>query len=300
MSSYLTVAEFQNMATNLALDDLVKGADAAVNLGELGKELARASAWCDRALHGPTIGARSYTEKVRARVDPYGMLNVRPRHTSGKIPVRQLVSVSYGATPTTLTSLANIAGDWSHDGLISVPIGNYTGSWSGSLQFFGAPLPGSTAELFVEATYISGWPATTLAGATLANAATFTVEDATGIAVGDVLQIVDPGSPTESTVNDETVTVAAVTGTTVTPSSPLSVAHAAGVGVSAIPDDLKKAVAFVARSFLGRRGPEKAKATWGGSRVAPGIKNSTQQVAETDDYIAQAMAILDDYARLTP
>ena len=299
-SGYLTVPEFLNMATYLELDDLVRGALAAVNTGELEKVLARASAWCDTALRGPTIGAKAYTEKHRGRVDTYGMLNIRPRHTSGKIDVRQLTSVQYGASPTTLTSLANITGDWSADGMISVPIGNYTGSWSGSLQFFGAPIPGSIAELFVEIEYVSGFPATSLASPVAANAATFDVVDPTGIRAGDVLTIVDPGSASVATVNDELITVESITNATVTPASALLFAHAKGVGVSAVPDDLKQAVAFVARSFLGRRGPEKAKSTWGGARISSATKTPQAQVEETDDFIAQAMTVLDHYARLTP
>ena len=299
-SGYLTVAEFQNMATYLELDDLVRGALAAVNTGELEKVLARASAWCDTALQGPTIGAKTWTEKHRGRVDGYGMLKVRPRHTSGKIDVRQLVSVTYGATPTTMTSLANVSGDWSRDGMIEVPIGNYTGSWSGSLQFFGAPIPGSSTELFVEVQYVSGFPATALKSAVLANANTFDVVDPTGIQAGDVLTIVDPGSPTVATVDDETVTVQSITNATVTPTSTLQFAHAAGCGVSEVPPDLKQAVAFVARSFLGRRGPEKSKTTWGGARISAGADTAAKQVAETDDFIAQAVAILDHYTRMTP
>jgi hypothetical protein len=302
-SGYLTVPEFRNMATFLELDNLVTGGSAGQNTAELANELRRASAWADRYVKngegGPTLGARLRTEQLRGRVDRDGMITLRPRGTSGGIPVRTVTGFSYGVTTTTLTALTDLSGVWIDGSAVSVPLGSYSGAWTGSLNI-GRPSVGG--EFFVALSYVSGWPNTILTANTLASATSLTVQDATGIRAGDVLDLIDPGDPTSPDTSSEQVTVASVSSNTLTLTAGLVNAHTAAseIGVSALPPDAKKAVSFVARSFLSRRGPEKPKSTFAGSRVATGTKTPVDEVAASDDYLMSAVAILDAYRRKTP
>lgn len=297
-SGYLTVAEFRAMATHLDLDDLVKGGSAGQNLAELALELRRAANWADDYLDGPTLGSVLRTEQHHAHVDRNGLLNIRVNSASASIPVRQITAVSFGAAPTALTTISDLTGIWTDGSRISIPTFGYTGSWAGSLQF-GSPGPG--ADMFVQVAYTAGWPVAEITTDMTAGDTEVLLRDPAGIRPGDVLTLTDPGEPTDPATSTETVTILAVAGGTVTLSGPLAHNHtAADVSLTGLPDSAAKAVAFVARSFLGRRGPEKPRSTFGGSRVATSTRTASGQVLATDDYLAQAALTLDSYRRRTP
>lgn len=146
MTAYLTATEFAAIPTGLDTSGI-----------DVDGVLTRASAWADRICRLPVgvFAQLPQTETHRATANRCGELSVRFNGTSPNVPVT-VTAVSWGARPSTLTALGSLADVWVDGGLVTIPLGGYTGSWAGSLNVWGPPLGGS---LFVQVGFTSGWAA---------------------------------------------------------------------------------------------------------------------------------------------
>lgn len=234
---YVSPAAFEAHPTYLDVSGLrVGNPDPAAQTAQLSVLLMEASEWADNECDQP-LGAHVWTQRRRARVDRDGNLRFHSDHG----PVISVVSVGYGMSPTTLTTVPG-TGAWVEDGTnIVVPIGGGSTSWSGSLQF-GLPLSG---EVFLQAIVIAGRVATVVSEDAAAPAASLVVADPTGIVPGGQYRIWEPGVEETVTVSSSwvppTVAVPAVA-TPVALAAPTRFAHTAGCDFSELPADARNAV----------------------------------------------------------
>jgi hypothetical protein len=244
---YVSAAAFRAHPTYLDTDGLrVADPDPADQTAALTTLLLEASEWADNECNQP-LGAHVRTVRCRATVDRVGNLKFHSDHA----PVASVVSVSYGQTPTAMTTVSG-AGAWvENDANIVVPLGGASIAWSGSLQF-GLPLSG---EVFVRAVVVAGFAATVLTGTSTAGATSLTVADPTGFLPGERYRIWEPGA-------EETITIAAdwvapdptlpPVATAVALASPTLNAHAAGHDLSGLPAEVRMAVVQYAMATLMR------------------------------------------------
>lgn len=250
---YVSAAQFQAYPTWLDLNDLVPGGVANVQTGALTDVLLAATQWAINTCDRMPLHAHLDSRNTRARTNNVGRLVVKPAH----IPVRQVVSFSYGWDPTAMAALAlPDASQWIEDGrsvsyLLNGPGAlNFVGP---TIQFGRAPTP--SQETYVSWTYVAGFVNTTLSAPATAGASALTFTDPTGVLPGDLLRIWD-----DTTGVSEAVTVSP----TWTPPAPAwppvpasvslasatSFAHAAGVGISDMPRDIQQAVVMYAVGLL--------------------------------------------------
>lgn len=234
---YVSPEAFRAHPTYLDTDGLRVGEPSAADqTAALSVLLLEASEWADNQCNQP-LGGHVYTQRCRATVDRAGNLKFHADHG----PVIRVVSVSYGQSPTAMTTISG-AGAWvENDTNVVVPVGGGNTAWSGSLQF-GVPLSG---EVFVQVVVVSGFPATVLAADALAGATSLTVADPTGIVPGGQYRIWEPGV-------EETVMVAAdwvppdptlpAVPTLVALAAPMRNAHIAGHDFSGLPADAREAI----------------------------------------------------------
>lgn len=144
MTQYLTSTQFAAIPTGLD----TSGAD-------MDGLLTRASAWADRICRLPVgvFAQLPQTETHRVTLNRLGELSVRLDGAAPNVPV-EVTAVSWGARPTTLTSLTSLGDVWVAGGLVTVPLSGYTGSWAGSLNVFS---PSPCGQVFVQVGYTSGW-----------------------------------------------------------------------------------------------------------------------------------------------
>jgi hypothetical protein len=217
---YVSPAAFRAHPIYLDTDGLRVGdVDPADQTAQLSVLLTEASEWADNQCDQP-LGAHVLTQRCRAMVDRAGSLKFHSDHG----PVISVISVGYGMTPSTLTTVSGAAA-WVENGTnITVPVGGGNTAWSGSLQF-GLPLSG---EVFLEAVIIAGFVATQVAADAAASASALPVADPTGIVPGGRYRIWEPGA-------EETVTVSPTW-------TPPAVTHTAGSDFSEMPADARNAV----------------------------------------------------------
>lgn len=228
---YVTVGEFRFHPTFLDSNNLVSSGTQAQQDSALNTALLTASQWADQHLfgHDGTIAAHTRVENARIRPDRYGRLRYHPEH----IPVLSVTSLATGGDPTSLTSTADPSVWVEQDGRILVAYLAGTGTGLDRFQF------GRTVacrdELLVTWTYVAGYPATQLSANASSGAGMVTVLDATGITQGTVLRLWTPGL-------EEAVTVASVSGTSLTLTANLANAHQAGDSIQALPPTIREAV----------------------------------------------------------
>lgn len=236
---YVSAAAFRAHPTYLDTDGLIPdNPDPAVQTVELTSLLLQASAWADNECDQP-LGAHLYTQNTRVRADRAGLLHI---HADRK-PVRTVTNVAYGASPTSLTTLASPQVWVEDDANMTITLGGTSTTWSGSLQLgFGAS-PGG--DVFTRLGIIAGYVATlTTAGAT-AGATSITVADPTGIEPGSQYTIWEPGRLETVTVSplwqppDPTSIPAS---TSVLLANPLTSDHDPGHDFSGLPADARLAV----------------------------------------------------------
>lgn len=237
---YVSAAAFRAHPTYMDLNGLIEGdPDPDVQDAALTNMLLKASSWADDEADYP-LGAHLHTQQTRVRTDSTGTLRFHAEHK----PVRTVVSVAYGSSPTALTSLSAPQAWVEDQANIVIPLasGASTG-WAGALQFGvgGAP----RQELFVRTGYVAGYVATLLSAAADSGATSVQVDDPTGIVAGERYRIWEPG-------REETVTVspswqapspsAIPAVTTVQLDGPLQHAHEVGHDFSGAPANLRLAV----------------------------------------------------------
>lgn len=249
---YLTNAMFKGFPHWLDLDDLIQGGVANVQDDALADQLLAASDWAvgecgDMLLHAHWV----QNETRRVRVGAGGRIYLKPYD----IPVRAVTSLSYGWDPSAMTSLSLPASSmWIEDGreVSFVPYGglNFTGP---AIQFGAAPRSGM--EVYVQWSYIPGFPVTTVSAVT-EGADSITVADPTGILPGDVLRCYDPGLSEAFAVSPEYAPAMPTwppTATSVPLSSPAQNDHAAGTGVTEMPRKVLQAVIAYTVALLMRQ-----------------------------------------------
>ncbi|EPZ47638.1 hypothetical protein [Alicyclobacillus acidoterrestris] len=99
-------------------------------------------------------------------------------------------------------------------------------------------------NMFVQYTYVNGFPVSTLANDVVAGADTLTLLDTSGIRQGDKLSIYDGE-------NSEIVTVLSVSGNTIT-TLPLLYQHAKYTHISGMPNDISQATGMIAANLISR------------------------------------------------
>ena len=243
-SSYLTLAEYKNAPTAIDYSNLVIGGNQAAQDAELTSVISRASSWIDVHLNQSLI-ARSITENQRTRVTQQGNITIHPENN----PIIAVSSLSYGITPTTMTTATDVTQCWVEPSQFIYPLSmlGMTYSSQGPLSF-GFP-PSTRSAVYVNYTYIAGYVNTVITAAT-ATQTTLTVLDATGITAGMSLNIYDGA-------NSETVKVASTYtygSTTVPLTSALAYSHTSTASISAMPPAVKEAAILVTTDFLKVRG----------------------------------------------
>lgn len=234
---YVSAAAFRAHPTYLDTDGLRVGdPSAADQTAALETLLLEASGWADNECNQP-LGAHVFTQRCRAVMGRAGTLRFHADHA----PVIGVVSVSYGQTPTAMTTISG-AGAWvENDANIVVPIGGGNTAWSGALQF-GVPLSG---EVFVQAQATAGFVATVLVGDSLAGATTLTVADPTGMVPGGQYRIWEPGVEETVTVSPDWVApdvTVPIVPTAVTLAAPTLNAHEDGHDFSGLPAEVRTAI----------------------------------------------------------
>lgn len=245
---YLTLDEYRSAPTATGLYALspAGGSDEAVE-AEARRVIARAGAWIDSYCDQP-LCASSYTQTTRARASRRGDFVF----SAERNPVIKVVSFGYGSHPGSLTT-ADPSQAWVERRSIHVPGGGATLGLE-SIQL-GSSLPGT--EWVTSCTYIHGWASSvTTVAVTGGNALTL---DPTGYVAGRRYTIFDGASTQE-------VTVTVVGASTITVSETL-LAHAAGVRVSDMPEDVTEAAILAVTAFITSRGNE---AMVMGNSQAPG------------------------------
>jgi len=230
----------------------VPGGVSALQDDELADVLLTASDWAvdacgDMLLHAHLVSG----EQLRTRAGNGGRLYIKPRD----IPVRQVISLSYGWDPSAMVSLPlPDSSMWFEDGreVSFVPGGGL--SFTGPAIQFGVT-PASGTRAYVNWTYVPGYPSTTLSASCLAGASSVTVTDPTGILPGDTLRIYDLGASEALTVASNYVpAVPAIppTPTSILLAATTAKAHAAGTGVTEMPRRALQAVIAFAVALLMR------------------------------------------------
>jgi len=241
---YLTLEEYKSAPTAIDLDNLVfNSQDPDVQDAELHNVITRASSWIDTYCN-QVIGATLETEQQRSRISTDGSIRLHPRFS----PIIALTDFNYGY-PTNMAALGDCSVAWIEDSEIIIP--NATlGSWTsqGPLSF-GSYNGGPSNQVFLKYTYVAGYTNTVIVVA-VAGASSLTVEDGTGVTIGQMLTIYDG-------MNTEHVTVADtyVFGSTTIPLTRVLVSdHLPGTSISALPPAIKEAAILITTAFLKVRG----------------------------------------------
>ncbi len=273
---YVSAAQFSVYPTWLDLDDLVPQGAAGVQTNVLTDVLLAATQWAVNTCEGMRLDCHLDSRNTRARANSIGRIVVKPAH----IPVRQVVSVSYGWDPTAMTALAlPDSSQWIEDGR-SV---SYLLSGPGALSFSGPVLqfgrgPSPAWETYISWTYVAGYVNTTLSSAASAGAVSVTVTDPTGIQPGDVLRIWDDQVGSEAVTVSPTWTAPTPTWpptpTSVSLSSSLAFAHTAGTGLGDMPRDILQAVVMYAVGLL-LRDDVTSEEPFGNAPIGPVARRAT-------------------------
>lgn len=225
---WLTPDMFRAYPTWMDTDNLIEGMQQGAQDDALADALLTASDWAVGELGDMRLDAHLVSgEERRLRVQPGGRVLIQP----SCVPVRAVVSISWGTDPSSLVTPAL--------GTLSVLPGN--DGWEVSF------LPGWSCGswVFVNWSYVAGFPSALLAEAVSQGDSTVTVDDPTGVLPGDTLRIFDPGSSENLTVASSYVpAIPAI------PPAPTAVplaavarkGHAEGTGITGMPRRVLQAV----------------------------------------------------------
>jgi hypothetical protein len=245
---YLTAAQFTAYPHWLDVDNLIPGAVLADQADTLTDVLIGASVWCDEQCGNMRLSAHYVQgEQQRARMSAAGRVYFRPRD----IPLRQIVSLSYGYDPTAM--IADVLPDpslWVEDGRqVSFAPGGSPQNFTGPAIQFGARLAPEVIT-YINWSYVPGFPSTVLTAGLTTSSTSVTVADPTGIMPGDVLRIYDQGSPATGASEALTIAPTYVPQIPTVPPTPTAVpivgnpafAHASGTGITGMPRGILQAV----------------------------------------------------------
>lgn len=218
---YLTVAELKRSPIYTQLRQLIPEASAADNEAELARIIMRVTAMINGECR-QNLAATVDTESGWCTYSDFGELRIHCRNSL----IIEVQSLSIGSGPLSLTPLTDLSGLVLDPWRITVPAASLVGL--GGFWGYGG------RRVWVERTYVNGYPVTTLAAPAVAGATTVTVANATGIMPGDTPLAVQDGRYFEM------ITPSAVVGNVLT-IAPLQYAHQVGVGVSCLPNDVEEA-----------------------------------------------------------
>ena len=213
---YITVAELKRNPIYNQLHKLVQGSSDADRDAELGRIILRVSAMINAEVN-QNLAATVDNEVDQVIVNDRGNIKVHTRND----PIISVQSISVGTDPYSLVPIS----DLTH--LIINP-------WSFEVPRGAGFHYGRGARLWAQWTYINGFPVTTSTAVVEAGDTSITVADTTGIIPNQTLLTVEDGKWLEYFVPT------AVTGNVLTVPA-LLYPHQAGVGVTALPDDIKNA-----------------------------------------------------------
>lgn len=265
---YATAAEFNAYPTGVNAMEIVPGASQAVLSDTLAQLLIEASSEAD-GICNQVLACTTEVEYGRRRVNAAGNLNI----PTNQFPIVEVDAVTAGPTGGTPMILDPSKGWLENRNVFAIPYAGLTDSGYGS------------GSVMAQITYLAGY-ANALTMATASQGATaLVVNSVLGMQPGMTLRVYDPGV-------SENVTVASVSGQTVTLTGPLANAHQVGVGVSALPAAIREAVILLTAVKI------KAKASQ--ATVFPGIP-SGQPAGHADpsgEQFEAAMDLLNPYIRV--
>lgn len=219
--AWLTPAMFRGFPTWMDVDNLIPGGVAGLQDDALADALLAATDWAGGELGNMRLDAHLVSgEQRRLRVQPDGRVLIQPYD----VPVRAVISLSWGTDPSSLVTPALSA--------LNVLPGN--DGWEVSFQ------PGwcGGGWVYVNWSYVAGFPSALLAAAASKGDTSVTVDDPTGILPGEPLRIYDPGISEVLTVASSYVPLVPAV-PPVQASIPLASAvrnsHADGTGITGMP-----------------------------------------------------------------
>jgi hypothetical protein len=261
MSLYVTASEFKQAPTGIdtnTLDQTNIGNQQAQDAALL-NILRRASSWVDTFVQQESLEATLNTEIKEVNMSRDGRINV---HVD-QVPIIQLQSVQFRVHPRTPYQQVDLQNVETRDNWFTIydlyfnsnlsqdmlPIGFGAGFYTTDIYAgYTSPYAKKTdMPITVKYSYLNGWANTTLAMSAKAGDSTITVADATGILADQRLTIYDGFS-------QESIYVTDVNGNVLTLKNPLLFGHQVGVGVSAIPEQVKQATIMLACSLIKDRG----------------------------------------------
>lgn len=299
---YVTVAEFKAAPTWLDVDDLIPGGGQNQQDDELFNVLLKASKWADNFCN-KRLGAHTAFEQFRTRIDRYGRVKLYPADS----PVRKVVAFAYGPDPQLMTTLTDFTQVWieNSQGVVvsSIP---FRGSFFGSLEFGMVPFQGT--EIFCQIQYVAGYACTALSQSVSAGSSSLVVLDPTGFqapaAPVSGLSVTLPGSTARiwDPAAEEAVTVSAVSGNTLTLTSPLLNGHtvnpgpAGQVNVSELPPEIHQAIVSMAVALMLREDTS-GEDPFAGSPGGPALRRSSSGGAAAG-LLDNAYELLEPYRRV--
>ena len=243
MGAYLSLDEFKTAPTSVDLTNLQ--VDPAPDIpadqdSALTRVIARAGQAMDDYTSNPLVST-TRTETRRVRVNRDGWFSIHPT----RWPVVALTAFSYGSSVAQLNTVTDLTGQFIDEQNVLLPLGG-SSTFAGSGLTLGGPRPG--APYVARYSYTHGFPATTITNSPAAGGTSLTVADASGFVVGNRYTLFDGMNSA-----NETVTVSAINGTTLTVSA-LVFAHAAGVAISGLPESVKQAALLYTIALIRTRG----------------------------------------------
>jgi hypothetical protein len=281
---YLTPGGFKAYPTWLDLDNLIPGGADALQEDELADVLLTASEWCVATCENMRLdGHYVQGEQLTVRASPSGRITLQPRD----IPVRSIVSLSFGWAPGALNALSLPDPSMRNTGgrLVSFRPGSLSQQFTGPAIQFGAGIR-PQCETYVNWSYVAGFPNSTLKTALAAAATSVTVADPTSILPGDVLRIYDVGVSEALTVASTyvpAIPTSPATATAVPLAAPARFTHQPGTGITGFPRKILQSVIAYTVALLMREdvsyeepvagfGPA-ARSVAAGSGMAGGLVN---------------------------
>lgn len=226
---YLTVDEYQNSPSAVSATSLVTDGQFADQRAALMAVIGQASAWIDN-LCQQSLLASTRTETLRINSSWYRDAELRLIPAAWSMPL-QIERLWFGFYPSDLVEVTNLADvRVERGGIFAIP----DFLWGG--------------QSLVRVTYAAGFP-NTLYRST--SGTTITVDDTTGMTVGQVLTIVD-GSSTETVIVADVVD-----GTHVDLVSAPQNGHDDATAIHAMPGEVKQAAVLATSGFItGGRGSD--------------------------------------------
>lgn len=281
LGSYITCEEYKAQPTALQTNNLVPGGLQAVQDAQLASLILKASRqidiWALQPLYATASSQNDESVRIRS-----GDLILRAQQDR----VKQVTALAWGVQWTALTTLLSPACFIEEDH-VRVQLSTGSTAWSGSLNI---NTPTNYGSAFATWSLIAGWATTRLTNACLSSDTSIIVDNPNGIVgtAGGVAPTILTLTDTDGATKAQ-VTVATVTGSTVTLTGPVGLAFNAGAGVAESEDIKEAAVLAVSHYIRSRKG----------SGVVMS-KSPTNAASDTSTEWAEAQAIAERFKRVTP